>query len=168
MLNVEAGSSASEAAISKITNLEWTGLGRAADLVWLTFGSAVKWRNYKGELVDRSQYALHLQCPFRISLQGTAKLGSSDVSLSADDQVADSSSLLPKKATAFDVKAAAITSDIGLSKVASAAVSGLGDIYIGFENGLVLETLAVASDDSESWRIISFEEPRFEFVFPDT
>jgi hypothetical protein len=161
-----ADTSSPVAAISRIVGLEWTGLGRAADLVWCTFGRTVKWLNYKGELVDKPEYSLHLQCPFRIAYQGRIRVGSSDIYLSTGNQVTDSAAT-SDEAVAFDIKATAITSGIGLSRAAWVAVSGFGDISIRFANGLTLESFAVASDDYESWRLVGFGEPRFDFVFPD-
>jgi len=41
-------------------------IGRAADMAWICFGDIIKVKNYKGEYVEKSSFALHLQCPWRM------------------------------------------------------------------------------------------------------
>ena len=52
--------------LEKMVNLKVGDIGRACDLLWLGLGEDIDYIDYKGRTSKKSEYALHLQCPWRI------------------------------------------------------------------------------------------------------
>ncbi len=53
--------------------------GRAADLEWFQFGQRRTVKNVRGEAKQVGEYALHVQCAWRIRLRGKVIVGSRDL-----------------------------------------------------------------------------------------
>jgi len=155
------------AAIGRLVGTPCTEFGRAADLVWVLFGNRITWHNHAGKATERSEFALHVQCPFRITRDNDIVLGSADL----DEVIADEDRVQLNtdraQVTVFDSKAADLNSSMGLSRVTRAVVSSVGDVVIDLESGLALHAFVVSSVDSEAWRLLSFADPQFTFVFPE-
>nr|WP_134008049.1 hypothetical protein [Streptomyces sp. 846.5] len=56
-----------QAALSELEGRPFTAIGRAATLVWLTFGDEVPWLDYRGQGTVRPELSLHLQCRWRLA-----------------------------------------------------------------------------------------------------
>jgi hypothetical protein len=54
------------AALAGLEARPFTAIGRAATLVWVTFGEEMPWVNYRGEHTVRPELSLHMQCRWRL------------------------------------------------------------------------------------------------------
>jgi len=68
-----------EQALSVLVGLPLWGIGRAADLVWLQFGDRRAVKSWRGTDKEVGDYALHLQCAWRITLKGKIVIGRGDI-----------------------------------------------------------------------------------------
>ncbi len=67
--------------IQSMVGLTLSGIGRALDMGIFEFGEDVEWTNPRTQQVDLgSEYAIHLQCPFRVTRKGRILVGSCDIS----------------------------------------------------------------------------------------
>jgi hypothetical protein len=152
--------------LNRCVGLPWTGIGRSLDLVWLCFGGDVSWRDDRGRLTEKPEYALHIQGAFRISEGDRLVLGSSDLYELAEGEPEDYENIL-EAVTLFDRNAAELNASNALSTVTGTSVTSLGDVRIDFESGLSLEVLNASSGRQETWRLLSFVDPDIGFVFPE-
>jgi hypothetical protein len=155
------------AAVGRLIGLPWTGLGRATDLVWCLFGDTVSWRNYKGEVTERSEFALHLQCPFRIILDDELVLGSLDLYEPLKSEQPTLPAQTDNSTTLFDLRVEELSIGNTLSRVISATVGRPGDITLILDSGLKLEAFITSTAGDEAWRVLGFTEPEYNFTFPD-
>lgn len=66
-------------ALNVLVGLPMWSLGRAADLAWFEFGTHRNVRNHKGEEKEVGDYALHVQCPWRITSGDSIVVGRGDI-----------------------------------------------------------------------------------------
>ena len=139
-----------------IKNQQFRYIGRAGNLAWLGFGEDVICKNYKGENRIKSRYALHIQCPFRITLREKKKLGSYDmyepnstINCSDDFKWNESGKNL------YDEKASMITQELSLNDIRVVDVNSneMGDLVIRLSNGWIIEAFTNSSSEMEEWRI---------------
>lgn len=52
--------------LENMVNQKARAIGRASDLLWLGLGKTIDDTDYKGRAIKKSEYSLHLQCPWRI------------------------------------------------------------------------------------------------------
>jgi hypothetical protein len=153
--------------LNRLVGLPWTGLGRSLNLVWFVFGKDVYWRDYRGRLTEKSEFALHVQRAFRISEGDRLILGSADLyELAAGEPEHDRDNNL-EGLTLFDQRAAELKTTGALSIVMATMITNLGDVRIDFESGLRLEILNASSGIQEAWRLLVLAAPDLGFVFPE-
>jgi hypothetical protein len=68
-----------ERTISVLVGLPLWALGRAADLAWLEFGSRRTVLSHSGKEKQVGDYALHIQCPWRITKGDKVITGRGDI-----------------------------------------------------------------------------------------
>ncbi len=64
--------------IEKLVNSNLVKLGRAVDMLWLSFGKSVIITTHKGTR-QVNEYALHVQCPWRFTKDNAIILGVKDI-----------------------------------------------------------------------------------------
>lgn len=137
--------------------------GRASNMVWLHFGKTYETTNKLNMKVQKSEYALHVQCPWRIinNNSGEIFVGSNDIyeqsGIANKNKNADwetqGNSLFDEKVSELCVT----ESDFRVSKV---RISRTRDLTITFSNNYQFQCFANSSSDVEYWRFISRNQSR--------
>lgn len=130
-------------------------VGRAGNLAWLGFGKDVISKNYKGEKRKIARYALHIQCPFRVSCKGEKKIGSGDMyepnsaTEWTEDFVWDELG-----ANLYDENALLLMKELSYDNVTVTKINSneMGDLQIYLSNHWIVEVFTNGSSNSEEWR----------------
>lgn len=144
----------------------FSGVGRAATLGVLSFGSEVSVTNHRTrELMINSKYAVHVQCPFRVSRSGFVLLGSDDMSRAAKST--DEGLEIIGPWTAFDVAARALDTRLQEARVSVVGVDlrPPGDLRIEIEADIAVEIFPASGSAVEAWRFL--ERGGEHLVFPN-
>lgn len=124
--------------LQKLVGLELTSSSRAADMECLKFGDM--------------EYALHLQCPWRFTLNGEILVGDQDFYESEDSEGA---------ANLRDHRLQDVI--FRKPKVTSVSVDKVGRLELAFELGFHLSIFPNESqngEERESWRLLNYKEKR--------
>ena len=134
----------------------WRRAGRACDLVWLVFGH------------EPAEFALHLQCRWRVFCGEERCTGSGDVYLPPSGQAADDFDWDVQGANRFDLKAAELTSYLEANEVVvtEVEISGEGDLTIRLTDGFVIDARATRPADGEDWRFFRRNSDESHVVVP--
>lgn len=133
-------------------------VSRAADMGCFAFGEGrIRRRNHKGEERACSEYAVHLQCPFRlVSQKGEILFTAYDMYLSHTGERLEDMSRDTPGGNLFDKTAKSWFDANPHLYVTDVRITSLGDLKIVFSNGDSLETLVNQeldiSADHECWR----------------
>lgn len=146
-------------AIHALNGLAFRRVGHSLDLAWLWFGAESPWTSELGIEGVRPEYALHVQCAFRVDVDDRIILGSRDLTLDAQGLRAES---------LFDVQARALNESAvtGVFNVIEARMTPGCGIKINLSRGITIEVFPDSSSGMEWWRLIKFSEPQHHFVFP--
>jgi len=128
-------------------------LGRATDLVWVGIGRDIEAPRRGGGTQVLAEHAMHLQCPWRLTLLGNPLVASWDLHRSTgSNEWADGE--LAKGEAAFDPVAAQLTAEGGdrCHRVEVIVGNDWGGVSIAFSGGLVLDVLPVTTASDECWR----------------
>ena len=72
--------------LNLLVNKRLSKLGHAANMLWISFGQDIKVTDYRGKQKCVGEYALHIQCPWRITRKQDVLLSSRDmISLREND-----------------------------------------------------------------------------------
>lgn len=156
-------------ALKKITDKPIAKVGRAGDMVWLGFGNEIS-RLIAGEQRLVSEYALHIQCPWRITHNGKIIVASHDIYYPADGEDNDDFVWDIIGNNRFDKIAKKLNAVIkkGEIKVLNAKVTIFGDLILDFAKNYKLEAFLADSLHEEYWRfIINRENDARHFVVFD-
>ena len=142
--------------------------GRAADMATFAFGQRKKIPDRRGGLREVGEYALHVQCPWRITRDELFVVGSRDLYYPADYH--DIHEEVPSE---FDWNRAPSRRDKLLTSlfengsrefvVQGIEVRAAGFLHIVLADGLYLDVLPDDSLDHEHWRLFrpGADEPHF-------
>lgn len=125
---------------------------RSCDLIDIGFGELKHRQNASGKDVVVPTYALHIQCPFRISSVNGIITGSDDlfVSLSDPESVVD---LSCKTVCVLDERLECIANKIKDEVVDRIVINEYGDLYLYFSD-YSIAVFSANSMEMESWRFI--------------
>ena len=147
-----------EEAAGKLIGRHLTDIGRAANVVWLQFGSF-------------PDYALHISCAWRLAEANHILVAGGDLFTPADpDMAPDDFHWDQRGATWFDVRARAWRDAVAEANVAVERVSGSdwGDLRLELTGGVVLEVFPDSGDaphvETEFWRLFRPRTPDPHFV----
>jgi hypothetical protein len=127
-------------------------IGRAADLVWVGIGRDVALPERSAGSRALAEHAMHLQCPWRLTMCGDPLVGSSDLYRSPGSNDWADAELAPG-ASAFDVVAAELTRSADADyHVEVITGNDWGGVSISFGGELLLEVLPVSTASRECWR----------------
>lgn len=132
----------------------WRRVGRACDLVWLGFGPTREVTGHRGGTREICEYALHLQCRWRLCLGERRITGASDVYLPPVGWAGEGEfDWDVQGANRFDVRAAKLTTRLDAQQVlvTSVEVTEEGSLTVHLTGGLRIEAPRGASE-SEDWR----------------
>jgi hypothetical protein len=143
-------------ALSPLIGTELWGSHRAAGMQGFQFGGRRTVPDRHGGEKIVGDYAIHVDCPWRIQRAERIVIGSRDVYSPADDSVdwADFDWDV-QGANGLDVKMALLFSERSGKPllVQEIRVAEFGGFQLVFSDGLSLEVFPVASGDDEAWRI---------------
>jgi hypothetical protein len=130
---------------------------RAADLACFQFGEHHKSRTFRGEEKEVGDYALHVQCSWRITHLNDIVVGRSDLFQPEDSRSA------PEdfdwvEGNLFDLRIGELFSEGREYEVTGCSMGAAGVLTINLQNDLKLELFpdsSTPSADYEFWRIFS-------------
>lgn len=157
-------------AIQPLTGLRLSKVGAAADMLWVQFGDLQKVTTRAGLEGSVGEWALHLQCPWRIMEESTVVLASSDFYYDADS--GETHNWGPDDVSVFDRNAERLNArleshDIDVLEIRTTAG---GAFEIQLSEKLSLSVMPVNSQIGpkiESWRIFKPSSLDSHFVFED-
>ncbi|MGW6936291.1 hypothetical protein ACWGE0_39960 [Lentzea sp. NPDC054927] len=133
----------------------WLYIGRACDLVWLGFGPYREVTDHRGETREIGEYALHLQCPWRVTHGDRLVTRSSHIYVPGPDWTGDGDfDWDVQGANRFDARAGQLTEFLagGRIVVTSVEVTSLGDLTVSLSDGFRLEVRRDGVVRDEDWR----------------
>lgn len=134
--------------VQSLVGLPFSGVGRSLDMGILWFGEIVEWNFDARPGKNLSEFALHVQCPFRVSGGRRVLVGSEDIGVARESEPGDGKTL-------FDVNAVRLDAILTERRpvVLEASVSEFGDIRLEVESSIVISVFPVTARKVESWRI---------------
>jgi hypothetical protein len=157
-----------EGIVSVLVGLPLWALGRAADLAWFEFGSR---RNVKslrnGAEKQVGDYALHVQCAWRITLRDEIVTGRGDIFCTPTETTEPTAPDFDwDKGNRFDrIVEQLFQNESRQFRVQSVQAGGAGSLTLTLEHGYKLEIFPHDSESGERWRFFKpySEEPHLVF-----
>jgi hypothetical protein len=155
-------------AVNVLVGLPMWSLGRAADLVWFEFGNRRTVKGYKGEEKEVGDYALHVQCPWRITSAESILIGRGDIFCTPEETNEPTPADFDwQKGNRFDRIVQQLLAHESRRHFIVQAVEagGAGSLAVEFEYGYTLETFPHDSESGEHWRFFKpfTDEPHLVF-----
>ena len=133
-------------------------IGRASNLLWLSFGEKVVTIDRKGNEILRCKYALNVQCSWRLIKDYRIIVASKDIYIpktGLNEDIFDwekyGENRFDEKVSEF--KTTMLTSNIFVSKISADEIGGL---IVELDLGIKLELFPDDSLEDEFWRFIVF------------
>lgn len=136
-----------------LENNIWEGVGRCSDMIWFSFGKDITIINHRNQVVKKTEYALHVQCSWRISKENTIILGNNDVYTLVDDLTEDDWDIIGNNI--FDIRINETIIPLLPLNVLRVECSKVGDVKITLESGIVISIFVNSSEETEEWRFIN-------------
>ncbi|PSL40914.1 hypothetical protein B0H99_10346 [Planomicrobium soli] len=150
----------------KLKGLKLRTAGRAANLFWLGFGEIIPITR-RGETEEAPEFALHIQCAWRLSANFKIVVASQDLFVPRSDWAEDDEEFewdipgnnrFDERITDF-LKVAA-----GTLFITEVQVDSLGGLKILMSNSFVLEVFPDSSEEWEFWRFFNRQQNSPHFV----
>lgn len=136
--------------LSCAVGLEVWDCGRAADLLWLQIGRRIPFKSFFGQITEKGEYALHIQCRWRIVDSGRGKIIDGDIDTEDID-----AALRELSATCLPLR---------IDRIAWDEVEML--LRLELEHGYAVEVLS-AKHEAEQWRFFRSGVDGSHWVFRD-
>jgi hypothetical protein len=143
-----------ERALGALVGLPLWGLGRAVDLTWFEFGSRRTVKGWKGVEKEVGDYALHVQCAWRITLGDKIVTGRGDIFCTPQETDEPRPPDFDwEKGNRFDrVVEQFLQNESRRLTVQGVRACGAGSVTIELEDGYRLEVFPQDSENGEHWR----------------
>src|SRR5713101_1167998 len=143
-----------EHALGALVSLPLWSLGRAADLTWFEFGSRRSVKGYNGMEKEVGDYALHIQCAWRITQGEKVAVGRGDIFCTPEESTEPTPADFDwQKGNRFDrVAASLLQNESRQLMVRSVNIGEAGSFSIVLEDGYKLEAFPHDSESGEHWR----------------
>lgn len=131
-------------------------IGRVTNMVWMGIGKNVMTVDRKGREKEKTEYALHIQSPWRIINKKKEEIvmASSDMySPRTGMGYSEDFDWEPQGNNLFDEKSQNWTKREMAIYIRKYKINQWGDLTLSFSNDEKLQVFNVASDDTESWRL---------------
>jgi hypothetical protein len=149
-----------ESTLSVLVGLPLWAVGKASSMAWFQFGARVHAPTPRSPDRITGEYALHLQCPWRITEKGEIRFGSHDIfrprdpSLPSDDESVDrpGCSWFDRRAEEFNSAAEARPLRVRL-----VTADPFGGFALQLDRGVSLEVFPDSSaypQTAEHWRLL--------------
>lgn len=132
-----------------LPNQRITAIGKAADMMWLAMGNDYEWYDELKKMYKiRSEYALHLQCSWRITREDEIIVASADFYVEYNDK------------TLFDLKIPELNKYLAENEVIVTGVETdvFGDLRVITNTNMILEVFVHSSYKREFWRLLTPDE----------
>ena len=140
-------------------------MGRAGNLVWLSFGERVITIDRNGCKRLKGKYALHIQCSWRLTDEGRIIVASRDIYLPRTGLSNDDFDWDKLGVNRFDEKIDELKKRIKTNTIVTEISADIfGGLKISFNSGIRLEIFPDDSLEDEFWRLIVFEGKSKHFV----
>lgn len=162
----QSGVSPTRAALGELEGRAFTAIGRAATLVWLTFGGEVPWVNHRGDQMTRPESAVHVQCRWRLVRGSAVVVQHGDLYVPGASAGADFAAGGEIGTARFDDRVAVVT------RLVAAENPVVEDVYLGDKSdlrlvlsaGISLEVFPAGREGDEDWRFLSSAGGRHHYV----
>ena len=154
-------------ALEPLVGLPLRCIGRAANIVWFHFGKLREVPGYGGGTKLVGQYAVHVQCVWRLVCRGRILIAYRDFYYSAKGKPLEDWDSSSK--SRFDILARRLSSQLESSAplVRSVKADDVGGFSIVLSRGYRLDVFPDSSDrDGEDWRIFQPASRSRHFVVP--
>ncbi len=154
-------------ALNVLVGLPMWSLGRTADLAWFEFGNRRTVKGHKGGEKEVGDYALHVQCPWRIASADSIVIGRGDIFCTPEESNEPTPANFDwQKGNRFDRIVQQLAKHESGQFIVHAVEAGeAGSLAIELENGYTLEIFPHDSESGEHWRFFKpyTEEPHLVF-----
>lgn len=155
-----------EIALSQLLGLPLVCAGAAGTLLWVHFGDEVEIPNMRGGTRKVGAWALHIDCPWRITGLDGVVTGSGDYweppVLGKDGRYEDFDAY--KDRTRFDIQIRKFVSEFRGSCVGNISVDSVGGFRLSIGRWNLLEVFPINSQDIECWRLFQPDNSTDHFV----
>ena len=160
-------------ALSVLNGLPMWAAGRAGPLLWLHFGGTHEFvdRYRANEAKTVGDYALHIDCPWRIVQRDVVVVGALDRFSPGDGQEDDDFDWNHSRDTRWDRRLQQFMERYGTSGpiVRAIEMRGAGAFALRFDDEVSLDVLPNRSTDGEYWRLFEpYRETPHVVVIGDT
>lgn len=132
-------------------------IGRAANMVWIGIGKNIMTVDRQGKKREKSEYALHIQSPWRIINKKKEEIvmASSDMYFPRTGKgYSEDFDWEPQGNNLFDEKSQNWSKREMPVYIRKYKINLWGDLKLFFSNNEKLQVFNVASDNTESWRLL--------------
>jgi hypothetical protein len=154
-------------ALQPLVGLPLRCLGRAANLLWVHFGELRESLSPRGQLRTVGEWALHIQCPWRIRQGTNVVVASGEFCYGSAGEALDDWDKPGK--SKFDVTAATLENEFSAfpPSVTSIYIDEVGGFTIELTNDYRLDIFPDRStSNTEHWRLFQPGIDHRHFVFP--
>lgn len=154
-------------ALGVLVGLPLWAIGRAVDLVWFEFGSRRTVKGWKGVEKTVGDYALHVQCPWRIIVRDSIVIGRGDIFCTPQESDEPTPPNFDwQKGNRFDRIAREFLRNESRQLMVQAVSAGeAGRITILLEGSYELEVFPHDSEMGEHWRFFKPNVEESHWVF---
>lgn len=141
-------------AVRVLVGMPLWSLGRAADLAWFQFGGRRIVRGRQSKEKEVGDYALHVQCPWRIRLGDSILIGRGDIFCTPEESNEPTPADFDwQKRNRFDRIVLELFQNESRQFTVQTVMAGkAGSLAIGLEGGYDLEIFPHDSESDEHWR----------------
>lgn len=152
--------------LSKIIEMPIFSIGRASNMLWTGFGVPRVVRDRRGNEKTVGDYAIHIQCSWRIASQSKIIVASQDFYVPSSSWTGgeDDFDWDVQGNTLFDERIQGLFQQDNLPVVKTIGADCYGGFKIVFTNGFVLEAFPNSSNDAENWRMFVPGDAETHFV----
>ena len=154
--------------LGKLVGLKLQDVGRASNLFWLGFGDIIQIIR-RGKTQETAEYALHIQCSWRITLNDKIVVASRDFYSPSSEWGGDIEDFdwdMQGK-NRFDERIKAFVEDKEQLQVKNIESDCIGGLKVFFSDGYTLEAFPDSSkddDQGEHWRFFNRKDNSPHFV----
>jgi hypothetical protein len=148
-----------EEELQGLLGLPLRDLGRSSDLVWFIFGNLriVKGRNGKEKRVG--DYALHVQCSWRLTKDSSILIAHRDIYVPSDDVNVEKFEWDVPGNNRFDQRVNEVFAEnLSSILVNNVVADNIGGVQISFTDSFAIDIFPDQSTNDEFWRLLRPED----------
>lgn len=139
---------------NELIGLPLSCISRCVNMVCIFFGQDIIKEFPNGKIKVFSEYAIHIQCGFRMMLDEKILLASMDI-YEPVYEVSENFDWDVKGNNMFDKKTESVLKIVKNSKVKEVRLNPIGDLTLVLDNNIIIEVIVISSLNEENWRFLS-------------